>query len=76
MPGPLRPGRKGEIVVVTISGRARNVDFDHALEIAEYYKDEGWFLPEQTSPSTHGLIWSHTRGTKANERRNNTNSCR
>lgn len=36
--------QEGEIVVVTISGRARNVGFDHALEVAEYYKDEGWFF--------------------------------
>ena len=42
--GPVAARQKGEIVVVTISGRARNVGFDHALEIAEYYKDEGWFF--------------------------------
>lgn len=35
---------EGEIVVVTISGTCRNATFDHCLEVAEYYKDEGWFF--------------------------------
>ncbi len=34
--------KDGEIVVATISGKTRNITFDHALVTAEYYDGEGW----------------------------------
>lgn len=32
----------GVIVVATISGKCKNITFDHALVTAEFYEDEGW----------------------------------
>lgn len=34
--------KDGEIVVATISGKTKNITFDHALVTAEYYDGEGW----------------------------------
>lgn len=35
---------EGNFVVVTISGNTRNVTFDHALMVAEWYDGEGWCI--------------------------------
>ncbi len=32
----------GVYVVATISGKVGNINFDHALVMAEYWNDEGW----------------------------------
>ena len=32
----------GVFVVATISGKTRNITFDHALVTAEYYQGDGW----------------------------------
>lgn len=34
----------GIFVVVSASGKSRNVTLDHALMIAEYYQGEGWTI--------------------------------
>ena len=34
----------GLIVPVTISGKTRNINFDHALVMAEYYSGDGWCI--------------------------------
>lgn len=46
-----RPDEKlppeGEIVVATISGKTRNITFDHALVLAEWFDDgEGWAIDD------------------------------
>lgn len=45
----------GDFVVATVSGKCRNIIWDHALVIAEYYADEGWFFDEYDP----GLKGSH-----------------
>ena len=37
---------EGVIVVATISGKSRNISFDHALVTAEYYEGEGWCVED------------------------------
>lgn len=34
----------GDIVVATISGKTKNITFDHALVTAEYYDGDGWYV--------------------------------
>ena len=33
---------EGEYVVATISGKTRNITFDHALVMATWFGDDGW----------------------------------
>ena len=35
---------EGVFVVVSISGHSRNIKWDHALAIAEYWDEEGWII--------------------------------
>lgn len=36
---------EGDIVVVTVSGKGKNVEYDHAFALAEWYDDgEGWYV--------------------------------
>ena len=35
---------EGNFVVATISGNTRNVTFDHAMVMAEWYDGEGWCI--------------------------------
>lgn len=38
---------EGDIVVVTISGRiSKNVEYDHAFALAEWYENDGWALSD------------------------------
>lgn len=37
---------EGEIVVVTMSGQAGCIEYDHSFALAEYYKDDGWYLTD------------------------------
>lgn len=36
----------GEIVIATISGKNRNVLYDHAFSLAEHYEGDGWYTGE------------------------------
>ena len=36
------------ILPVTVSGRAGNVTYDHALALAEWCSDEGWVFEDET----------------------------
>lgn len=34
----------GEIFLVTVSGTDKNITYDHAFALAEYWHDEGWLF--------------------------------
>ena len=39
---------EGIILLVTVSGRAKYVTFDHAFALAEWYSDDGWTFEDET----------------------------
>lgn len=49
----------GDIVIATISGKSRNITFDHALVAAEYYKDEGWCVEDIDFTLKHAWLEVH-----------------
>ena len=39
---------EGIVLLVTVSGRAGNVTYDHAFALAEWYSDDGWCFEAET----------------------------
>lgn len=46
------PADPDEVVLVVVSGKYRNMIFEHAFEMAAYYPGEGWIVD-------HYPLWEH-----------------
>ena len=57
-PGERLP-EEGVFVVATVSGKCRNITWDHALVVAEYYADCGWFFDEYDPDLKHSYLTVH-----------------
>lgn len=51
--------KDGVFVVATISGKTRNITFDHALVTAEYYQGDGWCVEPFDFSLKHAWLKVH-----------------
>ena len=56
---PERKPPEDVILLVTVSGRAGNVTYDHALALAEWYGDDGWCFEDETLDDNRDNIVVH-----------------
>ena len=54
-----KPPKDGVFVVATISGKTRNITFDHALVTAEYYQGDGWCVEPFDFSLKHAWLKVH-----------------
>lgn len=48
-----------EFVVVTVSGKFGNVTYDHAMVIANYMEEEGWFFLDSLLERFNEIVTVH-----------------
>lgn len=50
-----------DLVIVTVSGTAGNIEYDHALEMASWLSEDGWWFPnidtENENDEIEVLAW-------------------
>ena len=45
-----------DFVIVTVSGKAGNTEYDHALEMASWLPEDGWWFPNIDTENKNGEI--------------------